>query len=164
MQQQSSCQLWSSCLWQGFLGSLGIEQPVDDATDLKNQWAVIARASGEASYRSGVGGGNVDEMYPTYSNQVLEAIRIMTTRHTMTLAGIVSHMSVQRYHLVHIYCVPVELGNVATFPGSEYGKKYALRVFFGSRQSFRQYVNDELKISEADLETRMYSAGFETKE
>lgn len=159
----SGCGFWASCLWQGFLQTLGCAPTVDPATDMTNQWAIVAQASSEYTYRERIGQSAVDDMQKSYGPNVLGAMQRLCKSHYMTVHGIISHMDGQKY-MVHVYCDDkIAEGHIAKLPGSEFLKKFAIRIFFGTKQKFREFVNDQLKMSMEQLDTNLRNAGFEIK-
>lgn len=158
----SGCTFWTTCLWHSLLQTFGYESAVSPEQNMKNQWAVIQGASSEYTYRERIGPEAVDELHNTHETQVLDALQRIAHVGFFNINGMTSHLDAHKY-MVHLYAVPIQEGCVAKYPGSEFLKKFTLRVRFGTKQKFREFVNDELKISLDELETRLRNAGFEIK-
>ena len=162
MDTGSSCTFWTTCMWQGFLKTIGYESSLAPEQDIKNQWAVVQGASSEYTYRERIGPDAVKDFQKTHETQVLDALHRIVRIQFLNTLGIASHLDAHKY-MVHLYAVPVQESCVAKYPGSEFLKKFALRVRFDTKQKFREFVNDELKISLDELEARLRNAGFEIK-
>ena len=157
----SQCKFWLTCFWNGFLETIAwtTSSDTDPASDMTAQWAIIAGASSEYAYRKQMGKDAIDDLTNTHETKVLAAIEKLIRVHLMTIKSIESHLNSHKY-LTHMYAVPVREGYVAKMPGSEFLKKYAIHIFFGTKPEFSAFIGQE---KEDEQETQLRNAGFEVK-
>jgi hypothetical protein len=135
--------------------------PLDAGQDLKQQWAIIQQASSEVAYRESLNDDTaMEQMHKDYNEKVMNAVYTLCKEHYMTVMAIASHMQTMK-HNVHLYSVSIDANEEgARLPGSEFGRRYKVLVYFGNRLKFKAFVQEQLKLTMEELDQRLSNSGF----